>query len=109
MIAITVYLDRNDPKDIVIMGPNGYIDLTNITQVDLVREGCGLTISSAVPAQASMFDWSVGNGVLRLNLGTLDIAPGVYTFYVILYDAGWPLGIPWNKITISFLEICATP
>ena len=109
MTAISVYLDRNDPKDITIKGPDGPIDLTNITQVDLVREGCGLTISSAVPAQSAMFDWSIGSGVLRLNLGTLDITPGTYIFYVILYDAGWPLGIPWNKITISFLEICPTP
>jgi len=106
MTAITIYLNRNDPKDIQIKDPDGAIDLTTITRIDLIKEGCSLIISSSTPEESGMFDWTAGNGILRLELGALDIEPGTYTFTLMLYSATWPLGIPWNKLTISFVDIC---
>ena len=106
MTAISVYLNRNDPKDIQIKDPLGPLNLSAITRVDLIKEGCGRIISSSVPEESGMFDWTAGNGLLRLELGALDIEPGTYTFTLMLYSATWPLGIPWNKLTISFVDIC---
>jgi len=106
MTAITIYLNRNDPKDIQIKDSDGAVDLITITRVDLIKEGCSLIISSTSPEESGMFDWTIGNGVLRLELGALDIDPGTYTFTLMLYSAEWPLGIPWNKLTISFVDIC---
>ena len=106
MTLLTIYLDRNDPKEVQIKDSDGALDLTSITRVDLIKEGCSLIISSSVAEYSGMFDWSGGNGILELDMGALDIEPGTYTFTLMLYSAEWPLGIPWNKLTISFVDIC---
>jgi len=92
----TVYLDRDNVIDLQLLVDNEPVDLSGVTRMDLVFDETVIS-SDDYP---DVFDWTIGNGVVRIKLYGMNIEQRYYDAQLIVYDDSTPHGIVWGIIPI---------
>jgi len=101
----TVYLALDNYLDVVLEVDDVPADLSTIERMLIVDAGCNWEIDSDESPTA--FDWTAGDGVLRLALGHEPVPAETYSCYLIVFDPAYPDGMVWgNKYKIQFKAIC---
>ena len=96
-----VYIGNDNTIDLQFLADGKAIDGSVITRTVLDIGGT-VVDSSAVPA---VFDWSAGNGVLKMSLGNESLTAGEFEGTFTLYDAGNPAGIRWEDDDGLIIEV----
>ena len=91
-----VYLDRDNSIDVILMADGSAADLSSVTRMTLSFGDTDVDSAAA----AGVFDWSVGGGLLTLQLGGQEIAVGRYDARLVVYDPGHSNGLVWGDIEI---------
>lgn len=91
-------LGRSNTIDLLLKVDGVNADLSNVTRMvlqigtvvmdsDLLSEGVG-----------AHFDWTPGDGIVKLRLGDQALIPGYYDDgSLIVYDSSNPLGVMWDR------------
>ncbi len=97
MIDETFYLSRDNKVDLEARVDGATIDgaVVTRTQLSLTNDSGAATIIDS-NTKPDVFDWSVGGGVLRLDLGAEGLAKGDYTARLFIFDASNPAGLVWG-------------
>lgn len=104
MIRETVYLGKDNVIDLLLTADEVATNLSSVTRMIISDSTCGVIIDSSV--DEGVFDWSAGDGKLTLTLGQEPVAPGTYTFSLVVYDATNSNGVVWDNVEITFKSIC---
>lgn len=104
-IRETIYLDKNNAIDLILLADGVAVDLSSVTRMILRDVGCEWEVDSATSAVA--FDWSAGGGVLSLRLGDETIPPGAYNCWLIVIDPTNTDGIVWEEqLRLTVIAVC---
>ena len=87
-----VYIGNNNTIDLQFIADGNVIDGSVITRTVLVIGST--TVDSSIVS--GVFDWTTGNGILKMSLGNQSLTAGEYEATFTLYDAGNPSGIRWE-------------
>jgi len=90
------YLDHDNVIDVQLQADNAPIDLAHVTRMDLVFDD--VVISSE--EYPDVFDWSVGEGMVRIKLYGVPLERRYYDAELIVYDDSTPHGVVWGIIPI---------
>ncbi len=92
-----LYLGRDNRNDFRLKIDGVVADLSAVTKMELIFSDT-LTVSSE--SADGVFDWSIGNGELRLSLGGLTgLASGTrVSADLIVYDNANTNGVRWGAI-----------
>lgn len=102
-VAEIAYLGRDNAIDLQLKADGEVVDLSSVTQIDLVERDSAWSVSSAT--SPSVFDWSAGDGVLSLVLGEESIPEGAYRCYLVIYDPTNTDGIVWDDFRLTVKEV----
>lgn len=105
MIEEIVYLDRDNAATQQLRdntsGLMANADLSTTTRID-VHYGEEVLSSATHP---TLITWTSG-GVVTIKLGSLDLTPGRYPAYYVLYDPINTNGVRWRKgFTLEIAEV----
>ena len=92
----TVYLDHDNVIDLQLLEDNTPVDLGGVTRMDLVFDD--VVISSE--DYPEVFDWTVGDGIVRIKLYGMSLERRYYDAKLIVYDDSTPHGIVWGIVPI---------
>jgi len=105
MIKETIYLNRDNTVDLLLLEDGKPIDLTSATKIEVIDTACAWAVNSVDSPDA--FEIGTTDGKIILKLGHEPIAPDSYTCRVIVYDAQNADGVVWeNTINLVFKNIC---
>lgn len=107
-ITETVYLGRDNAIDLALAAGGADVDLSSVTQVDIIDKGCVWSVSSTTSPAA--FDWATDSTKLVLKLGDETIAPGTYTVRLVIYDPTNTDGVVWDdEFRLIVISACPAP
>ena len=102
-----VYLGRDNAIDLQLLSDGRAADLSSVTRMILRDSACTWEVDSST--SPTSIDWAGGDGALTLQLGQEPIPPGVYLCHLFVYDPTNPNGLFWQKVKVSFVNLCAMP
>lgn len=106
MIGLNFFKDRDNAEDLALLTNGTVIDPTAITRVVLIPSN-GTAIDS--DDSPEMFEWPVdvetgvfqGKKVIRLKLGSSELATGLSYCSLVTYDPTNPNGFVWGDLQIT--------
>lgn len=103
----TVYNDRDNVVDLALYEDGTLQELVgSVTAAAIVVNGTTYHSDD----HATAFDWTVGDGVLRLALGELELPTGKHPARLIIFDALNTDGIVWfDEADAAGLDLLVKP
>lgn len=96
MATERVYLGHDNVVEVQLLDEREIMDLSSVTRMTI--DFADTIIDSAV--HTDVFDWSAGNGVLRMALGAQALTVGPYMAQLVVYDPENTNGAVWGRLDI---------
>ena len=102
MISEEVYNGRDNSIWVGLRVNKELIDITDATKMQLIIDGTTYDSDDLGAGETEVFDWTQGDGLLILRLGSLGITVGLYNVTLIVFSEDNPNGVIWDIMRVRF-------
>lgn len=95
-VASTIHLGRDEKLEWTLLadGEPAHTIVDQVTRMQIVLDHTTTYDSASQPA---LFDWTLGNGRITIELAKQAITPGHYWAELFVFDADHPDGFVWGE------------